>query len=103
VYLFRDGGVLTCLRASTGKELFRERIGAPGQYIASPIVAGDKIVAASVRGIVTIIQADDKLKVLARNKFKEKILATPAVAENRMYLRTTRHLYAFGQVERMQD
>ena len=103
VYLFRDGGVLTCLRASTGKELFRERIGAPGQYIASPIVAGDKIVAASVRGIVTIIYAGDKLKVLARNKFKEKILATPAVAENRMYLRTTRHLYAFGQVERMQD
>jgi len=97
LYLFRDGGVLTCLKASTGKELFRERIGAPGQYIASPIVAGDRIVAASARGVVTIIQMDDKLRVLARNELKEKIHATPAVADNRIYLRTTGHLYAFGK------
>ena len=103
LYLLRDGGVLTCLKASTGKELFRKRIGAPGQYIASPIVAGDKIVAASVRGIVTIIQVGDELKVLARNRFKEKIHATPAVAQDTIYLRTTGHLYAFGQVERMGD
>ena len=97
LYLLRDGGVLTCLKAATGKELFRERIGAPGQYAASPIVAGDRIVAASVRGIVTIIQADDKLKILARNEFKEKIFATPAIADNNIYLRTTGHLYAFGK------
>jgi len=103
LYLLRDGGVLSCLKASTGKELFRERLGAPGQYTASPIVAADKIVVASVRGIVTIIQVDDKLKVLASNKFKEKIFATPAVAENKIYLRTDRHLYAFGQAERAKD
>jgi len=103
LYLFRDGGLLTCLRASTGKELFRERIGAAGQYVASPIVAGDKIVVASVRGIVTIIQVDDTLNVLARNRFEEKIFATPAVAENRVYLRTAGHLYAFGQARRAHD
>jgi outer membrane protein assembly factor BamB len=101
LYLFRDGGLLTCLKASTGKELFKERIGAPGQYVASPIVAGDKIVASSVRGIVTIIEAGDELKVLARNRFKEKIFATPAVAGDKIYLRTTGHLYAFGQGKRM--
>jgi len=97
LYLLRAGGVLTCLQASTGKELFRERIGAAGQYIASPIVAGEKIIAASVRGVVTVIQVDDKLKILARNNFGEKIFATPAVAENKIYLRTTGHLYALGQ------
>ncbi|MHC4508269.1 MAG: outer membrane protein assembly factor BamB family protein [Planctomycetota bacterium] len=97
LYLLRDGGLLTCLEASTGEELFRGRIGASGQYIASPIVAGDKLVAASVRGIVTVIQVDDKLKVLARNDFGEKIFATPAVAENKIYLRTTDHLYALGE------
>ena len=97
LYLLRDGGLITCLEASTGKELFRERIGAPGQYIASPIVAGDKVVVASTRGIVTVIQADDKLKILARNDFAEEIFATPAVAEDRIYLRTTAHLYALGK------
>lgn len=97
LYLLRDGGVLTCLEAATGKELFRERIGASGQYTASPIAAGDKIIAASVKGIVTVIQIDNKLKVLARNNFKENIFATPAIADNKIYLRTTGHLYALGK------
>jgi outer membrane protein assembly factor BamB len=97
LYLLRDGGLLTCLRASTGTELFRERLGAPGQYIASPIVAGDKLVVASVAGVVTVIQVGDALNVLARNEFKEPIFATPAVADSRIYLRTTGHLYALGE------
>jgi outer membrane protein assembly factor BamB len=97
LYLLRDGGVLTCLEAATGKELFRERIGAAGQYVASPIAAGDKIIAASVRGAVTVIQVDDELKILAKNDFGDKIFATPAVAGNIIYLRTTGHLYALGE------
>ncbi|MHC4727517.1 MAG: outer membrane protein assembly factor BamB family protein [Planctomycetota bacterium] len=97
LYLLRDGGVLTCLKAATGKELFRERIGASGQYTASPIAAGENIITASVKGVVTIIQIDDKLQVLARNNFKEKIFATPAVTENKIYLRTIDHLYALGE------
>jgi len=97
LYLIRSGGLLTCIEAATGEELFSERIGAPGQYIASPVAAGDKIVFASARGIVTVIQADDKLKILANNNFREKIFATPAVAENKIYLRTTAHLYALGK------
>ncbi|MHC4241228.1 MAG: outer membrane protein assembly factor BamB family protein [Planctomycetota bacterium] len=97
LYLLRDGGLLTCLEASTGKEIFRERIGASGQYTASPIAAGDKIIAASVKGVVTVIRIDDKLNVLAKNNFSEKIFATPAVAENKIYLRTIGHLYALGE------
>jgi outer membrane protein assembly factor BamB len=97
LYLLRDGGVLTCLEAATGEELFRQRIGAAGQYTASPIAAGDKVITASVRGIVTVIQVDDELNVLARNDFGEKIFATPAIAENTIYLRTAGHLYALGQ------
>ena len=97
LYLLRDGGVLTCLEAATGKEFFRQRIGAAGQYTASPITASDKIITASVKGVVTVIQVDDELKVLARNDFGEKIFATPAIAENKIYLRTTGHLYALGE------
>ena len=100
LYLLRDGGVLTCLRASTGEELFRERIGASGGYVASPIAAGDRIVTASRRGVVTVIEADDKLKVLARNEFREGIYATPAIAGNSIYLRTKGHLYALGEAAR---
>ncbi|MHC4438163.1 MAG: outer membrane protein assembly factor BamB family protein [Planctomycetota bacterium] len=97
LYLLRDGGMLTCLEAATGKEFFRQRIGAAGQYTASPIAASDKIITASVKGVVTVIQVDEELKVLARNDFKEKIFATPAISENKIYLRTAGHLYALGE------
>ena len=97
LYLMRDGGLLTCLKASTGTEIFRERIGASGQYIASPIAAGDKLIVASVPGIVTVIRVDDELRILARNDFKEEIFATPAIVEDKIYLRTTGHLYALGE------
>lgn len=99
LYLMRDGGLLTCLEAATGRELFRERIDAPGQYIASPIAAGDRLLVASVQGVVTVIQIADTLTVLARNELGEGIYATPVVAGDRLYLRTAGHLYAFGPKE----
>jgi outer membrane protein assembly factor BamB len=97
LYLLRDGGIVTCLEAATGSEIFRRRIGAAGQYTASPIATGDKLIAASVRGVVTVIRIDDALHVLARNDFKEKIFATPAIANDKLYVRTAGHLYAIGR------
>lgn len=96
LYLLRDGGLLTCLKAKTGEEIFRERLGAPGQYIASPVVAGDKLVTASVPGIVTVIELGDTLKVVARNDLEEEIYATPAPSDDRLFVRTATHLHAFG-------
>ncbi|MDH7504222.1 MAG: hypothetical protein QHJ82_16115 [Verrucomicrobiota bacterium] len=70
---------------------------APGRYIASPIAAGNQLIVASVQGVVTVVEIADTLKVLARNSMGEPIYATPAIAENSICLRTTKHLYAFGQ------
>ncbi len=98
IYLLRKGGILTCIQASDGAQIFRERIGARGQYIASPIAVGDKLITVSNQGTVTVIQIGDKLEVLARNKFGEEIFATPAIAGNTLYLRTTNHLYAIGGI-----
>ena len=38
----------------------------------------------------------DRFEVLARNDLGEGIVATPALVENQIYLRTERHLYVFG-------
>ena len=50
-----------------------------------------------MRGVVTVIQVDDELKIPAKNDFGDKIFATPAIAENIIYLRTTSNLYALGE------
>jgi outer membrane protein assembly factor BamB len=96
VYMVRDGGVVTCLDAGTGKLLYRERLGAGGSYFSSPVAAGGRIYVASAEGKVIVFAAGDRLEVLARNDLQEPIMATPAIADGRLYVRTASHLYAFA-------
>ncbi|MBN1125013.1 MAG: PQQ-binding-like beta-propeller repeat protein [Sedimentisphaerales bacterium] len=97
LFFVRDGGLVTCLEAATGKQLYQEKLDAPGQYVASPIAAGNNVIVASLRGVITVIRLDDKLDILAQNDFKEKIYAAPAATEKRLYLRTADHCYALGE------
>jgi outer membrane protein assembly factor BamB len=52
---------------------------------------------ASDSGVVTVLKDGDKFEVLARNDLGEGVLATPALADGKVYVRTDRHLYAFGE------
>lgn len=72
----------------------------PTQYGAatSPFViaADGRIYAASESGTVIVFRAGDRLDVLARNDLGESIVATPAIADHKLYVRTANHLWAFG-------
>ena len=97
LYTFKDGGLIYCRDADTGKLLYDERIGTLGYYYSSPIAADNRIYIASAEGVVTVIDAGPKLSVLATNKLDGGILATPALAGGNIYVRTESHLYAFGK------
>jgi outer membrane protein assembly factor BamB len=97
IYMVRDGGIVSCLDAKTGRLVYRERLGAGGAYFSSPVAGDDKIYAASKRGVVLVFAAGDEFKVLGRNDFGEEILATPALVDGKVYIRTQKHLYAFGE------
>lgn len=98
VYAVKGGGFLSCFDAKTGKAFYQnKRIGAEGQYFASPIAAGGKVYLASNLGVVTVIEPGDELKVVARNELDEAIAATPAMADNKIYVRTAENLWAFGE------
>ena len=98
LFLVRDGGLLQCLEASSGKVLYQERLGVGGGYTASPIAADGRVYLPSHSGTIVVVDARAKeLKVLARNVIGEKITATPALVENLIYVRTDRHLFAFGR------
>jgi outer membrane protein assembly factor BamB len=96
VWLVRNGGLLTCRDATSGKSIFDERIGAPGGYYASPVAAGGRIYLASDQGVLTVVQAEDKLRVLARNDLGEPVYATPAVVDGKLLVRTAHRLLAFA-------
>lgn len=96
VYMVNDGGRVSCFEAQTGKVRYQqERLGAEGEYFSSPVAASGRIYFGSNRGTVTVIEAGDELRVLARNELGESMIATPAIVENSLYLRTGSHLWAF--------
>ena len=97
VYVVQDGGRMTCWDAKSGKVHYeQERLGADGEYYASPIAAHGHVYVASTRGMVTVLATGDSLEVKARNKLGERIMATPAIANDAIYVRTAKHLYAFA-------
>jgi outer membrane protein assembly factor BamB len=97
LYSVKNGGVLICRDAANGRVIFEERLGAPGGYFASPVAADGRLYTASDRGVITVLKAGDKLQVLAQADLEEAIMATPALVDSAIYIRSTGHLWAFSQ------
>jgi outer membrane protein assembly factor BamB len=98
VFALADGGVLATLDARDGKVIRRERLeGAGGAYYASPVAGDGKVFLVSERGRLTVVTAAGEWKELATADFGENVYATPALADGRVYLRTTGHLYCLGR------
>ena len=97
LYTFQNGGIVFSRAAKTGELVYSGRTGAMGYYYSSPVAADNKIYIASEEGVVVVLDGGEELKVLARNKLDGQILATPAIVEGKIYVRTENHLYAFGR------
>ena len=100
IYFVRDGGLMSSLDPQTGEPHYtQERLtGALGGYYASPVAADGRIYLASLLGKLTVVKAGgDKPEILHQADFGERILATPALVGERLYLRTTTKLWAFGR------
>ena len=96
VYLVKHGGTVTCFNAETGDRIYSDKLGQRVYYFASPVAADGKIYFCSYLGTVLVVQAGDQFKILARNKIGERINATPALVDGKVYLRTSNHMMAFG-------
>jgi len=94
LFTLADDGILSCLQASTGQVLWRERLG--GAFYASPVCVNDRLYCVAKSGDVVVVAAADKFAVLARVPLGEPSYATPAVAGGVMYLRTQSHLFSLG-------
>ncbi len=85
---------VNCLDAANGEMLWQQRLAGP--FSASPVLAGGKLYVVNEEGKTAVVQLGDKPKVLAVNDLKETFLATPAVANGALYLRSDRHLYCIA-------
>jgi outer membrane protein assembly factor BamB len=91
---------VTAYDAKTGDEIYQKRAIATGSYYASPVAANGHIYFSSLKdGEITVIEAGGKSpKVVAKNPpLGERMSATPAIADDTLYIRTADHLYAFSE------
>jgi outer membrane protein assembly factor BamB len=101
VVMVKDGGMVSAYDAKTGKEVYiQERAAASGRYYASPVAANGYIYFTSLDdGVVTVLKAGTaKPEIVAKNpKLGDRVSATPAIADNTLYVRTANKLYAFAE------
>ena len=89
--MVNDAGIAICLDAKTGAQIWSERLG--GNCSASPIYADGKIWACNEEGKVHVFAASREFKKLAENQLADGFMASPAVSDNALYLRSKTALY----------
>ncbi len=95
LYVLSNSGLLACYEMKTGKRLYSERLGG-SSYTASPVAADGRIYCVGETDGVRVVRAGPELELLAVNPVGETCMATPAIADGVLFLRTERHLIALG-------
>jgi outer membrane protein assembly factor BamB len=96
LYLCGEDGVLWCLVAKTGEELYHKR-GHSDRHRASPVYADGNVYLTARDGTVTVVKAGREFEIVAQNGIGEAISASPAISGGRIYLRSFDALYAIGK------
>ncbi|HET6372427.1 MAG TPA: PQQ-binding-like beta-propeller repeat protein, partial [Candidatus Polarisedimenticolia bacterium] len=97
LYLVNNNGILTCYRADTGEMVYQTRIGEVGvSFSSSPIAADGRIYFASESGDVYVLRAGPSFELLATNAMDEVVMATPAVSDGLLVVRTLGHVVGIG-------
>jgi outer membrane protein assembly factor BamB len=96
-YIVRYNGVLNVFDAKTGEKKYEQRLaGATSAFTSSPVANDGKVYIASEDGQVFVLEAGPVYKVLAVNEMATPVLATPAISEGRLLLRTQDQILAIG-------
>ena len=91
LFMVSDSGIVSCLEAATGTQLWQERLG--GDYAASLLYADGRVYCFGQDGKATVLKAARTFEILASNKFPDGFMASPAVDGKALILRTKTHLY----------
>jgi outer membrane protein assembly factor BamB len=96
LYTVKDGGLLACLDVRDGKPVKVGRLPGAASYYSSPVAGDGKIFLLDAGGILSVVRAGRDWRLLSASDFGEAAYATPAIADGRIYVRTSGHLFCFG-------
>jgi outer membrane protein assembly factor BamB len=97
VYVVKDGGILSAFEAETGKLVKQARLKPGGHQVdASPVAADGLIYLVDADGWLSVVKAGRDWQQVKTIELGEPCVATPAIADGRLYVRTSKSLFCFG-------
>jgi len=96
-YSVNDRGIVWCLDAKTGQEIWGGQRIKSATYSSSPVLADGKVYVTNEDGLTTVLKAGPKFEVLAENDLSDYTLSSPAISDGQIFLRTEHFLYAIGK------
>jgi len=101
MYVCNDNGRLSVRNALTGESIYRKRVGEEsGTFSASAVATQEHLYFSSESGLVIVIKTGDQYELVAENSMDGIVMATPAIAGDRLLIRTTRHLICLEETDR---
>lgn len=95
LYMCGDAGVLSAYNVKTGELIYQQRL--PSSFSASPVAADGKLYLPSEDGDMFVVKAGAKFELLATNVMGEPLMATPAISEGVLYIRSQNHIFAVAE------
>jgi outer membrane protein assembly factor BamB len=95
IYMANDVGVLTAVDAEDGRRVWQERV--DGVFSASPVAGAGHVYFASEGGVTFVVKVGPTPQIVARNDIGGRIVASPAAAGGRLFLRTDDRLISIGR------
>ncbi len=94
LYNLRGNGALECYRARTGERIYREKVGDMSSFSASGVAADGKLYFPSEQGDIFVVKAGPEFELLGANVMQDILMATPAISEGTLYIRSHHYLFA---------
>jgi outer membrane protein assembly factor BamB len=98
LYVLANNGLLDAYDLRTGEEIYRQRLPLVGSgFSASPVACDNKLYLSNEDGEMLVVGAGRKFTHLATNSMGELLMATPALSDGVMYVRSASGLFAVGR------
>jgi outer membrane protein assembly factor BamB len=98
LYVLNETGIVRCYQATTGKLEYQQRV--EGKYFASPVAGDGKVFVTNDGGTTFVLRAGPHFELLSRNSLDDFCLASPALSDGEILIRTERYLYCIVELPR---
>jgi outer membrane protein assembly factor BamB len=98
LYALNNDGIFDAYDIDTGADIFRHRLDPVGSgFSASPVAADGRLYLSNEDGEMLVVAAGREFRLIGTNSMGELLMATPALSNGVMYVRSSSSLFAIGK------